>query len=102
MNSDLRSRATAFLPRASGPARESLDAVPMLIEHRGGGEPVARTWSEFVQLVLTRYLSGAPLDDPEVKNNLALILMGLDGATEDDLQECRDILEGVWAQAYGA
>jgi hypothetical protein len=73
----------------------------MSIEHGSEGEPVAQTWSEFVRLVLSRYLSGAPLDDPEVKNNLALILMALDAATEDDLQECRDILEGVWAQASG-
>jgi hypothetical protein len=101
LNSDLRSRATAFLRRASGPAREALDGVPMLLEYSRGSEPVARTWSEFVRLVLSRYLSGAALDDPEVKNNLAVILMGLDGATEDDSRECREILEGVWAQSYG-
>jgi hypothetical protein len=101
MNSDLRSRATAFLRRAGGPAREALDAVPMLIEYSGDGEPVARTWSEFVRLVLSRYLGGAALDDAEVKNNLAVLLMGLDGATEDDLQECREILEGIWAQSSG-
>jgi hypothetical protein len=101
MSNDLRSRATAFLRRAGGPAREALDEIPMMLEHGGGGKPVARTWSEFVTFVLSRYLGGASLDDPEVKNNLAVILMGLDGATEDDLQECREILEGVWAQSYG-
>jgi hypothetical protein len=101
MSSDLRSRAKAFLRRASGPARAALDAIPMFIEFGAEGEPVARTWSEFVRLVLSHFLSGTPLDDREVKNNLAVALMGLDGATEADLQECREILEGVWAQAFG-
>lgn len=101
MSRDLRARATAFLARARGPARAALDEVPMFIESGGAGEPVAATWSEFVQLVLSRFVAGDLGDDPEVNNNLAVLLMGLEDATEPDLTECREILTGIWTQRDG-
>jgi hypothetical protein len=99
---DLRSRAEGFLEHASGRTQASLDDLPMFLENQVDNLPLATTWSEFVQLVLSRFIDGAPLDDPEVKNNLSLIMIGLDGATEPDLHECQEILEGIWTQVYHA
>jgi hypothetical protein len=69
----LQSRTAAFLKRLDD-IRPWLDDIPLFIEHGGGGEPVAYTWTELVELVLRRFLEGGSWDDLELKNNFALFL----------------------------
>ncbi len=110
----LRSRAKAFLHRTEleisdlAQAHSILDDVPVFIEYQAGSELFAYTWTGFVLETIDRYLEGGSWDDLEWKNNFALYLMGLEGAidaasgaTQAYLQECHDILDGIWDEVYG-
>lgn len=110
---DLRSRGEAFLALSEKEISDSknkrlpIDDLPVFIEC-GGNKPIANTWSEFLLLVLHRFLEGGSWNDPELKNNLALLINVLpyeidssSGDTKSYLQECFEVLDGIWTEIYG-